>query len=201
MFQALWAGCGWTSVLSGKNNVQDQCWVPGVWLVSSWSGVFVMSGAGEVTETGSVVLFPSLEKEGQCPAFAGLVSFESLPSGGYREGVVWKALETLWKKPLKNPHADVHANNMPHVSECVCTFLDMSGCHWGFWTRLNLCGYFWKCLDVSGFAGVASHRQPCSCWGGVPASPHTALLLLRCSVEPAIKNSWGGIQLGAGVLA
>lgn len=66
----------------------------------------------------------------------------------------------LWKRPLGNPHTDVLAYYMSHASECVCTFLDMSGCPWGFWTRLNVCGYFWKCLDVSGFAGVVSLRQP-----------------------------------------
>lgn len=122
------------------------CWVPGVWLVLFWSDAFVLSGAGEAADTGSVVLFPSLEKEGQCPAFSGLVSFELQPSAGCREVLSRK----LWKWCRRGHLKTSMQTSLPTACHM---FLNVSGCHWGFWTRLNICGYFWKCLDVSGFAG------------------------------------------------
>lgn len=107
--------------------------VPGVWLVLSWSEAFVLSGAGKVAETGSVVLFPSLEKEGQCPAFSGLVSFELQPSGGCREVVSGK----FWK------HCRRGRLKIPTQMSLPTT------CH----MFLNVSVHFWTCLDVTGVSG------------------------------------------------
>lgn len=67
---------------------------------------------------------------------------------------------------------------------------------------LDTSEYLWIFLEVPGCLWV--------CWGGVPqaalllgvpVSPHTALPLPVCfPMEPVIKNSWVGVQLGAGAL-
>lgn len=109
------------------------CWVPGVWLVLTWSDAFVLSGAGKVAETGSVVLFPSLGKEGQCPAFSGLVFFELLPSGGCREVLSGK----LWKH-CRRGHLKIPTQmSLPTTRH----------------TFLNVSVHFWTCLDVTGVSG------------------------------------------------
>lgn len=189
-------------MLAGRNSVRDQCQVAGspglVWFCPG-PDAFVPSGAGKVAETGSGVLFPSLEKEGQCPAFSGLVSPELLPSKGCREVLSGKLWKCCGRGRLEIP-----------IQMSLPTT-----CH----TLLNVSVHFWTCLDVPGVSGHVSMFVDIfgSAWMslgllgwcpsgslllGVPVSPHTALPLLRCFLmEPVMKNSWVGMQLGAGALA
>lgn len=140
-----------------------------------------------------MVLFPSLE--GQCPAFSGHVSLESLPSRGCREVLSGKLWKCCGRGRLKIP---------------TQMSLPMT-CH----TFLNVSVHFWTCLDVTGVSGHISifvdifgsawmslgllgwHPQAACSWEY--RYHHTALL--RCFlVEPVMKTSWVGMQLGAGAL-
>lgn len=119
-------------------------------------------------------------------SFSGLVSSELLPSGGCRETVSGKFWKHRERGHLPPPPPDVLADDMSHGSECVtCTSLDTSGRHWVFWTCLNTCGYFWKCLGVSGSVGGGVLQAALLL--SVHPTPYTALL--GClPTEPVMKT-------------
>lgn len=162
-------------------------WIPGVLFGFVWSDAFVLSGAGKVAETGSVVLFPSLEKEGQCPAFSGLVSLESLPSRGCREVLSGKLWKCCGRGRLKIP------TQMSLPTTCH-TFLNVSAHFWTCLVVTGVSGHISIFVDIFGSAwmslGLLGWHPAGSLSLGAPVSPHCPAEMFSCGTSDKNLSGW-----------